>query len=183
MLINAEKSHLLVVDMQEKLLPAIEHGKAVAANAAILMRAADRLGVPVTISEQYPKGLGPTVTALDGLAPKARTLAKTAFACSADKAIRACADKLKRAGRDQMVICGAEAHVCVLQSALGFHQGGWRVAVVVDAIGSRKTLSKETAIARLAMAGVSVVTTEMVVFEWLKQAGTPAFKDLSALIK
>ncbi len=183
MLLTAEKSHLLVIDLQERLLPVVQEHENVIANAATLMKAADRLGVPVTVSEQYPEGIGPTVAELDGLAGKSKTFSKRAFASSADKAIRAHAAKLKRAGHDQLVICGTEAHICVLQTALGFCEAGWRVAVVVDAISSRKAVSKEAAVARLAMAGIHLVTTEMVVFEWVADSRSPAFRDLLALVK
>ena len=183
MLLAAEKSQLFVVDLQERLLPAVQNPTGAVANAAILLKAAERLGVPVTITEQYPDGIGHTVAELTELVPKAKTFAKRTFASSADKGIRAHAHKLKKAGRDQLVICGTEAHVCVLQSALGFAEAGWRVAVVVDAVSSRATVSKETAVARLAMAGVHLVTTEMVVFEWVADSRSPAFRDLLALVK
>ncbi|MEM8877963.1 MAG: isochorismatase family protein, partial [Pseudomonadota bacterium] len=108
---------------------------------------------------------------------------KLHYDCAADRRIASHTDKLKKTGRNQLVICGIESHVCVLQSALGFRARGYDVAAVVDAMASRKAFSKETAIARMAMAGISIVTMEMVVFEWLEKAGTGVFRDGLKLIK
>jgi nicotinamidase-related amidase len=107
-------------------------------------------------------------------------LPKMAFSCAEDVAI---ADAIAASGRRNIVICGIEAHVCVLQSALGFLRDGYGVCVTADAVSSRRADSRETALKRMASNGVEIVTTEMVVFEWLHHAGTPEFKALSKLIK
>lgn len=182
-IIKAAKSTLLVVDIQDKLLPAMAQPQEVESNAITLIRAADLTGVPVTFSEQYPAGIGHTVPAVLAAAAKPKVFEKLHFDCAADPQISAQLDKHKKTGRDQLIVCGIESHVCVLQSALGFRSRGYDVATVVDAMSSRKAASKETAIARMAMAGVSIVTTEMVVFEWLEKAGTPAFREGLKLIK
>ena len=180
MLIERDKSCLLVVDVQEKLASAMTDPASVIRNAGILMRAAARLGVPLVVSEQYPQGLGPTVPELRALAPESARLAKVSFSCAGDPALQ---QRVKAVQRSLIVIAGLEAHVCVLQSALGFRQAGYETVVVADAISSRAPASREAALQRLRENGVEVATTEMVVFEWLGQAGTPEFKELSRLIK
>lgn len=180
MLIEADGSCLLVVDVQARLAPAVAESEGVVANCAVLMRAAARLGVPILVSEQYPKGLGPTVEALAGLAPPGSVLAKVAFSCLGD------ADYARRfaaLGRPQAVIAGMEAHVCVLQTAMDVLAAGGSAFVVADAVSSRAPDNAAAALDRLAGAGATVVTTEMVVFEWLRRAATPEFKELSRLIK
>jgi len=180
MLLNRDQACLLVVDVQERLAPAVADSAAVIRNAAILMQAAARLGVPVVVSEQYPKGLGPTVAELRGLAPDEARLTKLSFSCAGDPGLRR---HLSACGRKQLVICGMEAHVCVLQSALGFKCDGYEAYVVADAVSSRAPANCTAALVRLRENGVETVTTEMVVFEWLGQAGTPEFKELSRLIR
>lgn len=182
MLISRDISCLLVVDIQEKLLPAMQDPMLVVRNAGILMQAAARLGVPVLVSEQYPEGLGPTVAELRHLAPAESILAKTAFSCADDPGLR---QRLMDLKRPQVIICGIEAHVCVLQTALSLSGGADKLSPVVvgDATSSRANANREAALARLRGDGVQVATTEMVLFEWLGRAGTPEFKELSRLIR
>lgn len=177
MLLQAKSSVLLVVDIQARLLPAMAEPDFVTANTAKLVAAAKRLAIPVLVSEQYPKGLGPTVESLAGAGT---VLAKMSFSCAADPGIAA---HLESLGRRQVVLCGIESHVCVLQTALGLKAKGYEVAVVWDAVSSRKLADKELAADRLRRNDVELVGTEMAIFEWLGVAGTPAFKELSALIK
>jgi nicotinamidase-related amidase len=178
MLMDAGAAQLLVVDMQARLMPAIAGAEAIVANARIALGAAAALGVPVTISEQYPTGLGPTVADLGvaGVEP----LAKTEFSCLANAALAA---RLAAAGRPQLVLLGAEAHVCVLQTALDAAAGGYAVFVLADAVGSRRVESRDHGLRRMAAEGVRVVTTEMLVFEWLRDAQSPHFRALSRLIR
>ena len=180
MLIEREKSCLLVVDVQEKLAPAVSDPADVIRNAAILMRAGARLGIPLVVSEQYPQGLGATVPELRALASESARIAKLSFSCADDPALR---QRIKEVQRSLIVIVGMEAHVCVLQSALGLQQAGYKTVVVADAIASRAPANRDAALQRLRENGVEVATTEMVLFEWLGQAGTPEFKELSKLIK
>lgn len=180
MLIDAGKSALLIVDVQEKLMPAMAEPDRVVENCAVLMRAAGRLDIPVVVSEQYPKGLGSTVPSLADLAPPGSILPKLHFSCVADPTIAAVLAAYERA---QVLVAGVESHVCVLQTALDVKENGARCIVVADATSSRAAANKDTALARLREAGVEIATTEMVLFEWLRQAGTPEFKELSRLIK
>jgi nicotinamidase-related amidase len=178
MLLERAKSLLLLVDMQERLLPAMTGAAEVTAACGILLRAAGGLGVPLLASEQYPKGLGATIPALADLAP--RRLEKLEFSAYANLEIR---DELKRAGREQILLAGIEAHVCVLQTALELIDAGYRVFVAADAIASRRPESRELAMQRIAKAGGTLVTTEMVLFEWLRSAAAPEFRPISKLIR
>jgi nicotinamidase-related amidase len=180
MLIERDKSCLLIVDVQEKLAPAMADPAAVIRNSGVLMQAAARLKIPLIVSEQYPRGLGPTVPELRVLAPDSARVAKLSFSCAGDPTLH---ERIKASQRSAIVIAGLEAHVCVLQSALGFRQAGYQIIVVADAVSSRTPANREAALQRLRENGVEVATTEMVVFEWLGQAGTPEFKELSQLIK
>lgn len=180
MLIKAQESCLLIVDVQRKLLPATADPAAVIKGCAILMRAARRLGIPLLVSEQYPKGIGPTVPELRDLAPEGAVMEKLHFSCGDDPAIN---NRLRGLGRPQVVIAGIEAHVCVLQTALRFRELGFEVFVAGDACASRDPANARAAIQRLRQSDVQVASTEMVVFEWLNCAGTPEFKELMTLIK
>lgn len=169
-LITAGDSSLLVIDLQERLMPAIAGGEAVLENAGRLVRAAGRLGVGVTATEQNPEGLGPTVGAVRDLLP-GPAVAKTSFAAGIEP------------GAGTVVVAGCEAHVCVLQTALALRAQGREVAVAADAVGSRRETSRDRALDRLRAHGVDVVTTEMVVFEWLGSSENPAFREVQKIIK
>lgn len=181
MLLTADCSLLFVIDIQAKLLPAMAARETVLARTAILMRAARRLGVPMLVTEHYPKGIGATVPALAALTTPGETIEKLHFDCAAEPAVRAQLALMHP--RRQAVLCGIEAHVCVLQSAFGLQAAGWEVAVVADATSTRRQIDLECGLRRLAAAGIAIVTSEMVVFEWLGRAATPEFRDLLALIK
>jgi len=176
-MLHAETSQLLLVDFQQRLMPAIAEGDAVVAVAARLAEAALRLGVPCLATEQYPRGLGSTVPALAAFA--AQPLEKIHFdATSAEGFARRLAG-----GRPQAVVAGCETHVCVLQTCLGLRRKGFDVAVVADATGSRRAADRDAGLARMAAHGCEIVTVEMVLFEWLGHAGNPAFRDILTLIK
>jgi len=176
--LDRSRSVLCLIDFQERLMPAIAGGEEVVANAGRLLAAAEALGVPVVSTEQNPKGLGGTVAELarpDGAHP---VVAKMTFdACRASGVI----DALPPG--HHIVVAGCEAHVCVLQTVLGLLDRSRRPYVVADAIGSRRPESKEAAVRRLERAGAEIVTTEMVLFEWLATADDPAFKPVIALVK
>jgi nicotinamidase-related amidase len=166
--------------VQARLAPVMAEPDRVVDNTATLMKSAARLGVPMLVSEQYPKGLGATVDDLARLAPNGAVVEKVDFSCLGDAEYARRFDAL---GRPQAVVAGIEAHVCVLQTAMHLIERGSRVYVVSDAVSSRNPANAEAALERLRGAGAEIVTTEMVVFEWLGRAGTPEFKELSALIK
>lgn len=175
MLVSADASVLLLVDLQERLVPALHDGPAVVAAAGRLARAAAILGVPVRATEQYPKGLGPTVPELAGHPG----LAKTAFSAVADPGFA----RLLPDGAEEVVVAGAEAHVCVLQTVLGLLAQRRRVLVVADAVGSRRPLDRDAALDRVRRHGAEVVTSEMVLFEWLRDSTHPRFREVHALLR
>ena len=183
MILDRARSQLLVVDVQDRLLPAMFEGERMVERCAVLMQAAQRLAIPVTISEQYRKGLGGTVARLDNIKGDAAVLEKMHFSCAADPVLRAHIEGLFAGGRTQLVVCGIESHVCVMQSVLGFKARGLEVYVAVDAVTSRHPASVDVALRRMSDAGIHQVNTEMALFEWLQVAGTPEFKELSKLIK
>lgn len=180
MLLDPQISLLLVVDMQEKLVPAMSDKDELLRNCGILMQAASLAGVPALASEQYPDGLGPTLTQLADKYTELRRLPKIEFSCVKN-------DELKRtitaAARSQIVVCGIEAHVCVTQTAIDLKRAGYDVFVATDATASRLKSSKDIAMQRLSAAGVTIVTTEMAGFEWIGSAAAPAFKPFSKLIR
>lgn len=174
-LLTAGNAMLVVIDFQAKLMPAIHDGENVLLNAGRLAEAARLLGVPAVVTEQYPLGLGATVPALAEVAP---AVTKMSFdACGEPAFLEAVA------GDRELVVCGCEAHVCVGQTVLTLLEHRRRVVVVADAIGSRVPLSREIALQRMASHGAEIVTTEMVLFEWLRSAEHPQFRPVSKLIR
>jgi nicotinamidase-related amidase len=184
MLLNRDKSQLLIVDVQDKLLDAISGKDRVVERCVRLVRAARMLHVPITLSEQYPQGLGPTVDPIrEASANAGFVVDKVEFSCLRNEALRDRLHELRRQGRPQVVVGGIEAHVCVLQTAIDLEAQGFEAFVVADAIGSRSKISRKLAMTRLLKAGADIVDSEMVMFEWLERSGTPEFKELQALIK
>jgi nicotinamidase-related amidase len=177
MLLSAERSVLLLIDLQQRLLPAIHDGGSVISRAARLAEAALLLDVPVLATEQYPEGLGPTVESLAGYPQE--TLAKTAFSAAAAPGFPG----LLPAGTREVVIAGVETHVCVLQTALDLLGPRHRVILVADAAGSRDPADHQAAVDRARQHGVEVVTSEMVLFEWLRDARHPRFREVHKLVK
>jgi len=180
MLLDASRSLLLIIDIQDRLVPAIHEAERVIERTQTLHSAASTLDLPVILSEQYPKGLGPTVPAIkESLGPH-RVFEKVHFSCAAAPGFQ---DLIAATGRTQIVLAGIEAHVCVLQTAIGLTALGVTPFVVADATSSRHPWQVDLALPRLRQAGVPVISTEMALFEWMHQAGTPGFKAISKLIK
>ncbi len=180
MLIRRDDSLLLVVDLQEKLAPAIHQSEAVTATNVRLLQAAAQLKVPAFVSEQYIRGLGSSVQAIQDAAVDARFFEKTHFSCAAEPGV---IDLLRSAQRPQILLTGTETHVCVLQTALGLQEAGFSVFLIADASSSRTPANRDAAIERLRACGIHIVTAEMVLFEWLHCAGTDEFRRLLPLIK
>jgi nicotinamidase-related amidase len=175
MLIDAKQSSLLVIDVQERLLPSIDDWQRTLDAAIWLVQVAKRIGVPVLASEQYPKGLGHTHPDLLAELPAGVMAEKIYFSCAPES----CLTPLAGSDRPQVVVCGTEAHVCVLQTVLDLKAAGKDVFVVADAIGSRAPENKALAIERMRQHGIEIVSCEMVAFEWLRVAGTPLFREIS----
>lgn len=180
MLMRADAAMLLIVDIQARLAPAIAAADQVIARTRLLLEAATRLGVPVLLSEQYPKGLGATDERLGPLPRHATVVEKLTFSCCGEPRFMA---QLARLKRSQIVLCGMETHVCVLQTALDLREAGQDVFVVDDAVGSRRERSKALGLERMRDRGIDIVDSEMVVFEWAGRAGTDEFRALSRLIR
>jgi nicotinamidase-related amidase len=174
--IDPDRSILLVVDFQSRLMPAIEDGATVIANARRLIDAAELFHIPILFTEQNAEGLGGTLPELHA---KAATIAhKMTFdACRAPGFLAAAGD------RPDIVVAGCEAHVCVLQTVLGLLANGRRVFAARDALGSRRAESKETAVRRMERNGAEIVTTEMVLFEWLQTADDSRLRNILTLVK
>jgi nicotinamidase-related amidase len=176
---DANASALVLVDYQANLLPAIHDGALALANALVLARVARLLDIPVIGTEENPAGLGPNVAQIRAACDV--TIGKTHFDACADGLL----DALRTARSDarDVVVAGCEAHVCMLQTALGLLRAGLRVWVVSNASGSRRPNDHAVAMARLASAGATIVTHEMAVFEWLGDCAHPRFKDVLGVVK
>lgn len=179
-MIKAERAMIALIDVQERLVPAMAAAEAMLDTAETLLTAAAALSVPVLVSRQYPKGLGDTVARLAPHLTDARTIDKMHFSCTLDDRWTAAHHDLNR---PQAILIGIEAHVCVLQTVLGLQARGVETYVVIDGVTSRQGASVDHAIARMRQNNIQIVTAEMVLFEWLQSAENPAFKTISGLIK
>lgn len=177
MMLRVQSSTLVLVDLQQRLMPAIENAGNVIANAAKLRDAAALLQVPVLVTEQNPAGLGGTDPRV--AVPDQPALEKMFFDATREAAWR---DWIVDPGRT-LVVAGCEAHVCVLQTVLGILEKGGQVALVADAVGSRVGANRDAALARAAAHGAQIVTTEMVIFEWLETCRHPQFREVLKLVK
>ncbi len=177
MLPTPATSVLLLIDFQARLMPAIAEGARAVANARRLAEVARLLGIPVLATEQNPAGLGPNVAELAALTEA--TLAKQFFDATREAAWAG----FLPAGRPHIVVAGCEAHVCVLQTVMGLRRAGTAVQLVADAVGSRTAENRAAALARAEWHGAELVTTEMVVFEWLATAAHAQFKPALKLVK
>ena len=176
MLLKKRDSFVLIVDIQERLAPVMKEPRKVINGAASLLKAANYLGVPAIVSEQYPKGLGSSIFDVKQVMPKGSPIEKISFSCAGEPQI---VSKIKEFKKKQAVIAGIEAHVCVLQTAFDLKKMGYDVFVVADACSSRKEEEAELAFNRMRDAGIIITTIEMVLFEWLEKAGTEEFKQIS----
>ena len=202
MLLELESSQLVLVDYQVRLMPAMLDGAIAIANAIRLTRIATLLQVPLLVTEQNPSKLGESVPELQFAfqAAKARVLSKMQFSAVEEglgewlrppakpqsgnaRSLPKHLQKPPAIGRDTIVLAGCEAHICLLQTALDLLEDEFDVWVVTDACSSRTERNRDAAFDRLAGAGVELVTTEMVAFEWLRSAENPAFKEIQAFIK
>jgi nicotinamidase-related amidase len=177
-LLSRSDAVLMVVDVQER-INGVMADQGHLARIAALVEACTLLGVPVVATEQYPKGLGPTVAELAQRLP-GPPLVKDTFSCAREPAVRAA---LEATGRRQAVVTGIEAHVCVLQTALDLAAAGYHVHVPHDAVGSRRPADKEWSLRRMASAGVIVTTTESALFELLERCGGDEFRAVSRMIR
>ncbi len=175
MLMSSQRSALLLIDIQERLFPVIHDADPVLENSLWLTRLAQRLGVPMIYTEQYPQGLGATLPALRERLDAAARVEKIHFSAVPEGGIF----HAPGGDRAQFIVAGTEAHVCVQQTVLDLLDHGRRVFVVEEALGSRRPSDKALALERMRQHGADIVSREMVAFEWLRQAGTELFREIS----
>jgi len=178
--LDRSRAQLLVVDIQERLLPLIDNHQNVVAQAERMIRAAAALDLPITVSEQYPKGLGPTVPAIRAAADGAARAEKTTFSFCADAA---CRQRITAAARAQVLLVGIETHVCVLQTALDLLEMQMTPYVLADAGGSRRAADHDVALDLLRQAGAIVTTVESAIFRLVHAAGTDLFKRILPIVR
>jgi nicotinamidase-related amidase len=177
-LMSPQDTVLVVVDVQEKLMPLIAGSRRIIWNLRRLLDGAEATGLRVLATEQYPQGLGPTVPELAGRLGDIPS--KTAFSCAGCGPF---SERLEASGASKVMVSGIEAHVCVQQTVLDLLAAGYHVYVPVDAVGSRYPIDYETGLKRMESAGATLTTTEAALFEWCQQSGTPTFKKISALVR
>jgi nicotinamidase-related amidase len=179
--LDPDATLLLVIDIQERLMPQIHERERVDAQCSKLIRGAKVLGIPIVWTEQYRKGLGPSTDAvIEAVGDATEPMEKMAFGSLDDDAVRS---KVVALGRKNLVLCGIEAHICVTQTALRGIEEGYNVVLAEDAVSSRRAGDCETGIARMRNAGVVPANVEMLFMEWLKVAGTDRFKQILPIIK
>jgi len=172
---------MVLVDLQERLLPAIDGRDAVVRNAILLLRLARALDVPVLLTTQYAQGLGRTIPEILAEATDAAPIDKVTFGCFGDEGFRSRLRGL--VGRDQLLLAGVESHICVAQTALGALEAGFTVHVASDAVGSRTDANRQVGLARMQKAGAYLSSAEMAVYELLGRSDSPAFKAMLPHLK
>ena len=177
MLIDRNDSTLLIIDVQEHLTPALKTPRDVITGTERLAKGAKMLGVPVIATEQYPKGLGPTIFDVRSVLAPEDFFEKCAFSVLAQDGFR---ERLEAHGKKQVIITGAEMHICVLQSAIALKESGYFPFVVENACSSRFDRDFLAAKDRLTQEGIPLVTVEMVLFEWLRTSKAPEFKQVQS---
>lgn len=178
-LIQKEKTALLIIDVQEKLMPVIQEVEMVFANVNRLIKGVQILQLPLIITEQYPKGLGNTCTEIE-LPENISPVEKMCFSCMQSENV---IQQLKANNITTLILCGVESHICVLKTALEGLENNFEVHVVADAVSSRTKENKQLALERLRQSGAFIVSTEMVLFQLINESGTEEFKAISRLIK
>ena len=180
--LEADKCALVVIDIQQKLLPPIFNKDQLIRNTSLLARLAKILKIPTLITTQYAKGLGPTVPEIASLIEGAQPIDKVEFSCFGKEEFCS-AVKLLPGDRNTMLLCGMETHICVMQTALGALDQGYLVHVASDAVSSRAEWNWKVGLDRMRDAGCVISSTEMMMYELLRQSGSPAFKELLPHLK
>lgn len=179
--LSEKNSILLIIDVQKKLLNAVFNKETIEKKASIMAQACNILGIPVIVTEQYPQGLGSTVSAVENVLPNsARVFEKTSFSALDNPEIL---KELKSFKRREVVVFGIETHICVSQTVNALIQKGFKVTVISDASSSRAEGEHLCGLDRIKEHGASVITTETALFEWLKTSEHPKFKEVQSLIK
>lgn len=180
MLLNSDDSFLLIIDVQEKLATQIHEMESVSANIIRLITSAQTLRIPLLCTEHCPDKIGPTTAVLANLIGADSIISKSHFSAYREPSI---ASAIEALNRKQVIIVGTETHVCVLQTTLLLKQSGFQPYLVADATSSRHLENKQLGVARMRQRAVDVVSTEMVIFEWLQRADRQSFRALLPVIK
>jgi nicotinamidase-related amidase len=180
--LDADRSALIVVDIQEKLLPPIYQNAQLLKNSQLLIRLAGILNIPALVTTQYAKGLGNTTPEIASLLPDAQPIDKLMFSCFGSDAFCSMLKRLP-GNRNTVLLCGMESHICVMQTALGALREGYIVHVASDAISSRTEWNWKIGLERMRAAGAVISSTEMILYELLRSSGSPAFKELLPYLK
>ena len=180
MFFRPQECFLMVIDPQEKLLKAVCQPERVVKNVVLLIKASQEFGVPIVATTQYRKGLGDYVPEVKQALENLEPLDKTEFSALKNPAV---AEEVQRISRSVMIVCGVETHICVYQTALSALERDFQVVVVGDATSSRSPENISYGLSSMREVGVAVVSTEMLIYEWLEKAGTPAFKALLPYFK
>jgi nicotinamidase-related amidase len=180
--LEAERCALLVVDIQEKLLPPIFQKDQLVRNSKLLIRAAGMLKIPAVMSTQYAKGLGKTVPELASLLPETEAIDKDRFSCFGSEAFCTLLKRLP-GNRNTLLLCGMESHICVMQTALAALREGYLVHVASDAVSSRTEWNWKIGLERMRAAGAVISSTEMMIYELMRSSSSPAFKDMLTHLK
>jgi nicotinamidase-related amidase len=176
----ADNTALLLIDFQERLFPVMQDKEKLLNNVVKLTKGAVALELPIIVTEQYPKGLGPTIPEIKGLIPDLKPVEKVCFSCCDEPAFM---ERLGGLKRKQVLVAGIEAHICVYQTAAALAKAGYQVEVVADGIASREADNRAVALSRLGMMGILPTSVEMALFELLKIAKGDKFKQISAIVK
>jgi nicotinamidase-related amidase len=179
-LLERERSALVVIDVQERMLPHVYDHERVLSRIDLLLSAAACMKIPVILTEQYPKGLGSTVQAILNAFPDIQPLEKEHFSCVPAPGFM---ERLNMLHRDQVVLAGVETHICVNQTAFELASKGKNVFVATDATSSRRIADYQVGLQRLGQRGITLLPAEAAVFEWLRCSGTDEFKDLQHKLK
>lgn len=178
--LGADNSVLLVIDIQDKLLAKIPNRDSLVRNVGFLMDVAKLMDIPILVTEQYPKGLGPTTAALaDRLSKTDDLISKTAFSCCGSELFRS---QLVEQAKQNVIVAGMETHVCVAQTVRDLIQLDFQPVLPIDSLGSRFPIDHEVALRRMEKAGATLTTVESIAFEWVGDAADPRFKALSQLV-
>jgi len=180
-MLDSNDTLLVIIDVQERMMPAISNHEDVVAQVARLAAGCRRLEVPILITEQYTKGLGPTVAPVQGaLGEWYRPIEKISF--SACKEIHFMT-QLEAAGRQEIILCGVETHVCLYQTAMDLRELGYSVHIAADAVGSRAERNYRIAMEKMVRHSIDTTSVEMFLFELMERADIPVFKEVQALVK
>lgn len=181
MRVNPEETMALVIDFQERLLPVIDNNEELLHNTEILVKGLRVLNIPILVTQQYTKGIGMTVPSLiSAIGEEFTYYDKLAFSCAEDETIY---DRIIASGKRNIIVCGIETHICVLQTVIDLKARGFQVVLVEDCVGSRRERDRQAGIQRAMVEGALPATYESILFELTKKAGNDVFKQISKLIK